>query len=110
MIPFLGKRNKCVCERRRGGEEKRWKGYRGREEAEGRRGRMQGKMRQQRQRGSTYLGRDVGLIFTEESQKAKADHQDESALLNSLGSMINSQAGKACRNTAKRSGFEFQLE
>lgn len=44
MIPFLGKRNKCVCERRRGGEEKRdGKVNRGREEAEGRRGRMQGK-------------------------------------------------------------------
>ena len=44
MIPLLGKRNKCVCERRRGGEEKRdGKVNRGREEAEGRRGGNAGK-------------------------------------------------------------------
>lgn len=46
----------------------------------------------------------------EESQKAKSDYQDESVLLNSLGSALILRLGRKHWNTVKRSGFEFRLE
>ena len=71
---------------------------------------MQGKDEATKTERLNVFGETWDSHLPEESQKAKADHQDESVLLNSLGSALILRLGRKHRNTAKRSGFEFRLK